>query len=60
LRIVQSAQTASPNEGSLLEELDTRQDEVLVQLENLNSRIEHAISSWLAKSSPVQDKPVAS
>ena len=38
--------------GSLLEELDTRQDEVLAQLEDLNTRIEQAISSWLSKSAP--------
>jgi|GEM_PF-4487952 len=32
--------------GSLLEELDARQDEVLAGLEELNKRLEQVLSAW--------------
>lgn len=35
--------------GSLLEELDARQDEVLAQLEDLNKRLEQVLSAWTSK-----------
>lgn len=38
---------ADSSAGSLLEELDRRQDEVLDELERLNSRIEQAIAEVL-------------
>jgi hypothetical protein len=39
---------ANPAAGSLLEELDARQDEVLGELDRLNARIEQVLAETLA------------
>jgi hypothetical protein len=39
--------TETPKPGSLLEELDRRQDEVLEQLDDLNLKIEALLNEWL-------------
>ena len=42
--------------GSLLEELDARQDELLDELDRLNRRVERVIAEW-AVSQPPTEQP---
>lgn len=35
--------------GSLLEELDARQDEVLARLEDLDKQLEQVLSAWTSR-----------
>jgi hypothetical protein len=44
--------TASNSSQSLLEELDTRQDEILAQLEELNARVERVLRECLSPQTP--------
>jgi len=44
--------TASTSAQSLLEELDTRQNEILDQLEELNARIERILKECLSTKEP--------
>lgn len=44
--------TASTSSQSLLEELDSRQDEILAQLEELNARIERVLKECLPAKEP--------
>ena len=39
-------------ERTLLEELDTRQDQVIRELDELNARIERLIEDWRPKADP--------
>lgn len=42
------SQTETPGRGSLIEELDARQNDVLDQLEALNVRVEALLKDWSA------------
>jgi hypothetical protein len=44
--------TASTSSQSLLEELDTRQNEILDQLEELNARIERVLKDCMPAKEP--------
>jgi hypothetical protein len=50
------SQTETPGRGTLLEELDARQNEVLDQLEALNVRVEALLKDWTAMQ--LQDEPL--
>ena len=51
-RLCSAMSTASTSSQSLLEELDTRQDEILAQLEELNARIERVLKECLPAKVP--------
>ena len=44
-----------PNDHTLIEELDTRQDEVLGQLDELNEQIEGVLESWTGGPKELED-----